>query len=84
MVDTRQKDQSALVARRDQVPIALGQPFPAGRYCRGFLMVTSAECRVRAKQKLADANLHPRHERRLRSAAEEGLILADLIGKTRG
>jgi hypothetical protein len=42
-------------------------------------MVTSAECRVRAKQKLADANLHPRHERRLRSAAEGGLIRLEAI-----
>jgi hypothetical protein len=42
-------------------------------------MLTSAECRERAEQKLAEADLHPRHERRLRSAAEGWLILADLM-----
>jgi len=44
-------------------------------------MLTSAECRERAEQKLAEADLHPRHERRLRSAAEAWLILADVMAR---
>jgi hypothetical protein len=42
-------------------------------------MLTSAECRERAEQITAEADLHPRHERRLRSAAEGWLILADVM-----
>ena len=41
-------------------------------------MLTSAECRKRAEQKLAEADLHPRHEKRLRTAAEGWLVLADV------
>ena len=44
-------------------------------------MLTSAECRERAEQKLAEADLHPRHEKRLRTAAEGWLNLADLMGR---
>jgi hypothetical protein len=44
-------------------------------------MLTSAECRQRAEQKIAEAGLHPRHERRLRSAVEGWLILADIMGR---
>ena len=44
-------------------------------------MPTSAECRERAEQKLAEADLHPRHERRLRSAAEGWLVLAGIMGR---
>jgi hypothetical protein len=44
-------------------------------------MLTSAECRQRAEQKLAEAALHPRHERRLRSAAEGWLNLADVMAR---
>jgi hypothetical protein len=42
-------------------------------------MLTSEECRERAEQKIAEAELHPRHERRLRSAAEGWLILAGVL-----
>lgn len=44
-----------------------------------ILMLTSAECRARAEQNFAEADLQPRHKRRLRSAAEGWLILADLM-----
>jgi hypothetical protein len=44
-------------------------------------MLTSAECRARAEQKYAEAKLQPRHERRLRTAAEGWLILADVMGR---
>jgi hypothetical protein len=44
-------------------------------------MLTSAECRARAEQKLAEADLHPRHEKRLRTAAEGWLNLADVMGR---
>jgi hypothetical protein len=42
-------------------------------------MLTSAECRARADQKPAEADLHPGHERRLRSSAEGWLILANTM-----
>jgi hypothetical protein len=42
-------------------------------------MLTSAECRARAEQKNAEADLHPRHEKKLRTAAEGWLVLADLM-----
>jgi hypothetical protein len=42
-------------------------------------MLTSAECRARAEQKLAEADLHPRHEKKLRTAAEGWLVLAELM-----
>ena len=44
-------------------------------------MLTSAECQARAAQKIAEAELHPRHERRLRTAAEGWLILADVMAR---
>ena len=44
-------------------------------------MLTAAECKKRAEQKIAEADLHPRHERRLRSAAEGRLILADVMAR---
>jgi hypothetical protein len=44
-------------------------------------MLNSAECRERAEQKIAEASLHPRHEKRLRSAAEGWLILADMMAR---
>jgi hypothetical protein len=44
-------------------------------------MLTSAECRQRAEQKIAEADLHPRHERRLRSAAEGWLVLAGIMAR---
>ena len=34
------------------------------------IMLTSAECRQRAEQKIAEAELEPRHQERLRTAAE--------------
>jgi len=37
---------------------------------------TSAECRVRAEQKIAEAERDPRHRRRLINAAEAWLLLA--------
>ena len=40
-------------------------------------MLTSAECRARAEQKIAEAELQPRHERKLRTPAEGWLVLAD-------
>jgi hypothetical protein len=42
-------------------------------------MLTSAECRARAEQKIAEAELQPRHQRKLRTAAEGWLVLADLM-----
>ena len=44
-------------------------------------MLTSAECRARAELKIAEADLQPRHERRLRTAAEGWLVLADIMGR---
>jgi hypothetical protein len=44
-------------------------------------MLTSAECRARAEQKIAEAELQPRHERKLRTAAEGWLVLADIMGR---
>ena len=44
-------------------------------------MLTSEECRERAEQKIAEADLQPRHERRLRTAAEGWLVLADIMGR---
>ena len=44
-------------------------------------MLTSAECRARAEQKIAEAELQPRHERKLRTAAEGWLVLADLMAR---
>ena len=44
-------------------------------------MLTAAECRERAEQKIAEADLQPRHERRLRTAAEGWLVLADIMGR---
>jgi hypothetical protein len=44
-------------------------------------MLTSTECRQRADQKIAEADLHPCHERRLRTAAEGWLILSDMMGR---
>ena len=44
-------------------------------------MLTSAECRERAEQKIAEADLQPRHERRLRTAAEGWLGLANIMGR---
>jgi hypothetical protein len=43
------------------------------------IMLTSAECRQRAEQKIAEAELEPRHQKRLRTAAEGWLILADVM-----
>jgi hypothetical protein len=40
-------------------------------------MLTSAECRRRAEQKIAEAELHPRCERKLRADAAGWLVLAD-------
>ena len=42
-------------------------------------MFTSAECRERAEQKFGEAELQPRHERRLRTAAEGWMMLADIM-----
>jgi hypothetical protein len=42
-------------------------------------MLTSAECRQRAEQKMAEAELHPRRRKKLRSDAKSWLILADLM-----
>jgi hypothetical protein len=44
-------------------------------------MLTSAECRERAAQKTAEAELQPRHQKRLRTAAEGWLILADVMAR---
>jgi ABC transporter substrate binding protein len=40
-------------------------------------MLTSAECRARAEQKIAEAQLQLRHKRKLRGDAECWLVLAD-------
>ena len=42
-------------------------------------MFTSTECLERAEQKFGEAELQPRHERRLRTAAEGWMILADIM-----
>jgi hypothetical protein len=42
-------------------------------------MLTSAECRARAEQKIAEAELQPRHQRKFRTAAEGWLVLSDLM-----
>ena len=42
----------------------------------GEAMLTSAECRARAEQKLAQAERDERHSRRLINAAQAWLILA--------
>ena len=44
-------------------------------------MLNSAECRARAEQKFAKAELQPRHEKRFRTAAEGWLVLADIMGR---
>jgi hypothetical protein len=40
-------------------------------------MLTSAECRQRAEQKLAEADLQPRRRKKLSADAECWLVLAD-------
>ena len=40
------------------------------------VMLPSAECRERAEQKITEAELQPRHEKRLRTA-----VLADLTAR---
>ncbi len=42
-------------------------------------MLTSAECRQRAEEKIADAERQPRHEKRLRTAAQGWLVLAEIM-----
>jgi len=44
-------------------------------------MLSSAECRERAEQKITEAELQPRHEKRLRTAAQGWLVLADLTAR---
>jgi hypothetical protein len=39
-------------------------------------MLTAVECRSMSEQKLAEAEQNPKHERRLRDAAEARLFLA--------
>jgi hypothetical protein len=41
----------------------------------------TADCRARAEQKIAEADLHPRHERRLRTAAEGWLVFAEMMAR---
>jgi hypothetical protein len=47
-------------------------------------MFTSAECRARAEQKLAEAERDPRHKARLRTAAKAWLILANQLIRPEG
>jgi hypothetical protein len=47
-------------------------------------MLTSAECRARAEQKIAGAELQPRHKRKLRGDAECWLVLADRMERLEG
>jgi len=44
-------------------------------------MLTSAECQVRAEQKLAEADLNPRRRKKLRADAEAWLNLADVMAR---
>jgi hypothetical protein len=44
-----------------------------------MMMFTSAECQLHAEQKLAQAERDQRHRRRLVTAAEAWLLLADLL-----
>jgi hypothetical protein len=44
-------------------------------------MFTSAECRAQAEQKLAQAEHDVQHRRRLITAAEAWLLLADQLGR---
>jgi hypothetical protein len=46
------------------------------------MMFTYAECRAHAEEKLAAAKNNPQHRRRLLTAAEAWLNLADKIGLT--
>jgi hypothetical protein len=46
------------------------------------MMFTSAECRAHAEEKLAAAEDNPRHRRRLLTAAEARLNLAEKIELT--
>lgn len=43
---------------------------------REDLMFTSNECRAKAEQKLAQARLNGRHQKKLKSAAQAWLLLA--------
>jgi hypothetical protein len=45
-------------------------------------MLTSAECRVQAEQKLAQAERDERHRKRLITAAEAWLFLASQLRRT--
>jgi hypothetical protein len=42
-------------------------------------MFTSAECRERAEGKIAEAERQPGHEKRLRTAAQGWLVLAEIV-----
>jgi hypothetical protein len=42
-------------------------------------MFTSSECRTHAEQKIAQAQLEPRHQRRLLTAAQGWLVLAGQV-----
>ncbi len=44
-------------------------------------MPTSAECRERAEEKIAEAERQPGHGKRLRTAAEGWLVLAEIMGR---
>ena len=48
---------------------------------RLIMVYTSAECRIRAEQKIAEAERNPRHRRRLLNAAEAWLLLASQTRK---
>jgi hypothetical protein len=44
-------------------------------------MLTSAECRARAEQKIAEAEHHPRRRKKLRADAECWLNIADVMAR---
>jgi hypothetical protein len=44
-------------------------------------MLTSAECQAKADEKFAQADLEPRHRRRLLAAADGWVILAGIMGR---
>ena len=52
---------------------------PPSRWCRGVPMLTSAECRAQAEEKLAQAEHADRHRNRLITAAEAWLFLANQL-----
>jgi hypothetical protein len=68
------------VVNFDQTPLtAIRYEKRRRRVGWGRAMLTSAECRAQAEQKLAEANRDYRHRKRLITAAEAWLFLANQL-----